>query len=171
MKGLVKPAVFVALSTFSAPLRSESYLVVNLGTPSSDPVPTYLAVETPRRDWRSRTTKEFTHLTLDGPLTLMRLISGRYGLSHFDFTKTPRGDQRTAYFQPDWKIQIHANAVHYLGPKSFDPSDPTQADTVMTLELLCGSFPLEVSELREFHFLRYGQVSTPIKYSCKPSTD
>jgi hypothetical protein len=171
VRGLVIAALFVTLFGLSGALGSESYLIVDLGPPSSDPVPTYIGVETPRMDWRSRQTRKFTHLALDGRLTLIRLSSGRYRLSHFDFTETPRGDKRTAYLPSDWRIHIYPESVHYLGPKTFVQSDPTEMDTVMALELLCGSFPLEISGLHEFHFLHYNRASTPIKYSCKPGTN
>jgi len=139
--------VLAVVWSSSAPLRAQSYLVLHLDPAEWDDPPTYLFARKPG----PRPSPRFEHFKLDGHLTLIRLGAGDHHLLHVDFSKYPetystvsrstRGDSRALFFKEPWKVRIHPNALHYVGPAAFAPPDLPQAYAERILDLLCTSFP------------------------------
>jgi len=77
-----------------------------------------------------------------------------------------RGDSRTAHFEEPWPVRIHPGTLHYIGPAAFAPPDITAGYAERILELLCKTFPEEVSRMHTFRSVHFQQASVPLPYAC-----
>lgn len=183
---LASALLLVAICGLSAPLRAQSYLVMHFDPAAWEQLPTYLFVRKPGPNTYRPAPMRYEHFQLDGPLSLIRVGVGEHLFLHLDFSesilrhgqstifvapsidpvRSARGDSRTMHFEEPWPVRIHPGALHYVGPGAFAPPDITAGYAERILELLCTSFPDEVSRLHEFRSVHYQQESLPLRYTC-----
>jgi len=169
---------FVALLSLAAawslstPLRAQSYLVLHLDPAQWKDPPTYLYARNPG----ARPSRLFEHYKLDGHISLLTVSPGDHDLLHVDFSRYPetfstisrsaRRDSRTLFFNPTWEVRIEPKTLHYIGPGAFAPAELTREYAERILDLLCTTFPDEVSRVHTFRSLHYQQASVPLPYTC-----
>lgn len=181
--GRITFTAILALVSTSIAAEDIGYLIFNKGSSSADESPTFLALDTPKLDRKSKDNfaRLIEHYPIPETVNQIDLPPGNYALNHFDFGDDVSEENRTtykdgklerdprnqsAYLRNKVDFEVHPGDVHYIGPTSLTDEPIVTRDLQLAVQVFCQKFGETLREWERFRYIRYKQDTKVFRARC-----